>query len=68
MAKLPRTNILGVGISAITMDDALAQISGWIESGRHEYVSVCTVHTVMECYQQKTMQDAVNNAGMATPD
>ncbi len=68
VAKLPRTNILGVGISAITMDDALTQISGWLESGRREYVSVCTVHTVMECYQQKTMRDAVNNAGMATPD
>jgi len=65
---MKRANILGVGISAITMQDALAQISRWIETKDRHYVSVCTVHTVMECQRDPTMRRAVNQAGLATPD
>lgn len=65
---LPRVNILGVGISAVTIEDALAQISKWIEEAERQYVSVCTVHTVMECQKSPAMRQAVNGAGMATPD
>jgi N-acetylglucosaminyldiphosphoundecaprenol N-acetyl-beta-D-mannosaminyltransferase len=61
-------NILGVGISAIDMDEALAQIAGWIDRREANYVSVCTVHTVMECQASPTMRRAVNGAGLATPD
>ena len=64
----PRVNILGVGISAVTMKDALAQISQWIESAERHYVSVCNVHTIMECQKDEVMRRAVNGAGMATPD
>ena len=61
-------NILGVGISAITMDDALSQISEWIDNKAKQYVSVCTVHTVMECQKDPLMRQIVNGAGLATPD
>lgn len=63
-----RANVLGVGISAITLDEALQQIQCWIEHGAREYVSLCTVHTVMECQQSATMRQAVNGAGLAAPD
>jgi len=68
MKDLSYVNILGVNINAMTMNDALAQISQWIETAQRRYVSVCTVHTVMECYTQPQMRAAVNGAGMATPD
>lgn len=64
----PRVNILGVGISAITMPQALVHISGWLDSRERRYVCVCTVHTVMECRRNETMRRAVNGAGLATPD
>jgi N-acetylglucosaminyldiphosphoundecaprenol N-acetyl-beta-D-mannosaminyltransferase len=64
----PQVNILGVGISAISMEDALEQIAYWIEHRDRDYVSVCNVHTVMECQQDPHMRRAVNGAGMATPD
>jgi N-acetylglucosaminyldiphosphoundecaprenol N-acetyl-beta-D-mannosaminyltransferase len=67
-ARPPRVNILGVGLSAITMPQAVAQISAWIEGRARQYVSVCTVHTVMECQRDTTMRRAVNGAGLATPD
>ena len=42
-----RTNILGVGVSAINMQQALDQIACWIERRERTYVVVCPVYTVM---------------------
>jgi UDP-N-acetyl-D-mannosaminuronic acid transferase (WecB/TagA/CpsF family) len=44
----PRTNILGVGISAITMVTAVSLIEKWIAKHDHQYVCIATVHSVME--------------------
>ena len=65
---IPEVNILGVGINAIDVDQALTQISDWIERQERRYVSVCNVHTVMECQKDPEMRRAVNGAGLATPD
>jgi N-acetylglucosaminyldiphosphoundecaprenol N-acetyl-beta-D-mannosaminyltransferase len=66
--KADKVNILGVGISAIEMDQALAQIAHWVDTRERRYVSVCNVHTVMECQQDPKMRQAVNGASLATPD
>lgn len=63
-----KINILGVGISTINLDTAVRTVSEWIEQHKREYVSVCTVHTVMECYKNEVMRTAVNGAAMSTPD
>lgn len=63
-----KINVLGVGISTITQSDALTKICEWIDSGKRHFISVCTVHTVMECQNDPRMRSAVNSAGMATPD
>ena len=68
LSEITRTNILGVGINAITMAQAIDQISTWIETGARQYISVCTVHTIMECRQDERVRRAVNQAGLATPD
>ncbi len=65
---LPRVNILGIGINAITMSQAIEQISNWVENRDCKYVSVCTVHTVMEGQRAEPMRQAINGAGLATPD
>lgn len=65
---LQRVNILGVGISAITIQQAVNQVTRWIDSRACHYISVCNVHTVMECQQDERMRRAVNAAGLATPD
>lgn len=63
-----RTNVLGVGISLINMPMALDQIRQWIARRDRQYVSVCTVHTVMECQRNDGLRRIVNRAGMVTPD
>lgn len=68
MPKLPRINVLGVGISAINLQQAVAEIEGWIARRQREYVNVCTVHTVMECQQDARMRAIVNGSGLSTPD
>lgn len=50
------------------MPQALGQIAAWIDSRARHYVCICTVHTVMECQQSPAMRQAVNGAGLATPD
>lgn len=67
-SPISRVNILGVGISAITMSQAVDQIAGWIDKREHQYVSVCVAHTIMECQQNEQMRHAINHAGLATPD
>ena len=63
-----RTNVLGVGISLINLPMALEQLDQWIARRDHQYVSVCTVHTVMECQRDDRLRRIVNTAGMVTPD
>ncbi len=43
-----RFNVLGVGVSAISMSDALSAIESWIERGTPNYVCITGVHGVME--------------------
>lgn len=68
MKPLPRVNILGVGINAITMPQALNQISTWIDQRLPNYVAICTVNTVIECQRSLAMRQAINGAGLTTPD
>ena len=63
-----RGDVLGVSVSAIAMDDAVAVLERWIEEGRREYVCVTGVHGVMECRRDPMLRKIHNEAGMVTPD
>lgn len=63
-----RFRVLTVGISAITLRDAVSMIQEWIATKQRHYVNVCTTHTILECYDSPTLTDVVNNSGLATPD
>lgn len=63
-----RGDVLGVKVSAITMDDAVAAIERWINADAREYVCVTGVHGVMECRHDASLRRIHNEAGMVTPD
>lgn len=63
-----RVNILGVGISAIALTEAVREIGTCIENRSRHYVNVCTVHTVMECCRNPDLRKMVNENAFATPD
>jgi len=68
MMGAPRVNILGVGISAINLQQAVEEIEGWIARRESHYVNVCNVHTIMECQHDDRLRRIVNSSGLSTPD
>lgn len=65
---VPRVDVLGVGVSAITMDDALSHIERWIADDAREYVCITTVHGIMESRMDASLRDVMNSSGLTTPD
>lgn len=63
-----RTDILGVGVSSINLDDAVACMERWIDEGGRNYVCVTGVHGVMESRRDERLRTIHNAAGMVTPD
>jgi N-acetylglucosaminyldiphosphoundecaprenol N-acetyl-beta-D-mannosaminyltransferase len=64
----PRVNILGVHVSAVNMNQALAAVDFWIEHRQSQYVCVTPAHVVMDGYWNPEVRVWINRAGMATPD
>jgi N-acetylglucosaminyldiphosphoundecaprenol N-acetyl-beta-D-mannosaminyltransferase len=63
-----RVDVLGVGVSAVSMDTAVGMIAEWIKSRRQEYVCVTGVHGVMESQRDPALREIHNASGMTTPD
>jgi N-acetylglucosaminyldiphosphoundecaprenol N-acetyl-beta-D-mannosaminyltransferase len=63
-----RVDILGVGVSAINIDDAVATIERWIGERSRNYVCITGVHGVMESRRDERLRKIHNQAGMVAPD
>ncbi len=63
-----RKIVLGVGISAISLAEAVKAAATWVDSKDSNYVNVCTVHTVMECHRNRELRKIVNQSGLTTRD
>ena len=67
-SRAPRLNILGVGVNALTLADAVATIGATVASRGREYVCAVPAHSVMECVRDRALAPVFNGAGMCTPD
>lgn len=65
---IPRVDVLGVGVSACSTDEAVAAMLGWIERGERRYVCVTSVHGVMECRRDPELRAIHNASGLTLPD
>ena len=65
---IPRVDVLGVGVSAINQETALAEITSWIERREKRYVCVTGVHGVMESQRDPELLSIHNASGLTTPD
>lgn len=63
-----RADILGVGVSAINMEDAVALIEHWIATRVPTYVCVTSVHGIIESLGHPRLRKIHNDAGLVTPD
>jgi N-acetylglucosaminyldiphosphoundecaprenol N-acetyl-beta-D-mannosaminyltransferase len=65
---IPRVDVLGVGISAIDMAQAVAEIVRWVEERERHYVCITGVHGVMEARRDPELRRIHNASGLTTPD
>ncbi len=68
IASPARVNVLGVGVSAITMEMALSLIDEWIARREPQYVCVTGVHGVMESQRDPALRATLCRSGLTTPD
>lgn len=64
----PRFNVLGVGISTLSLDSATAQVlaaRGQLHVG---YICVCTVHGISEARRDESLRGIFNDSYLTTPD
>lgn len=65
---LPRTNILGINVSAVNMETAIAEVERWIAEGEKHYALFCPVSTIMQGRQDPALRKVANRAGLVNPD
>lgn len=63
-----RANVLGVGVSAYSMDDVLAIIGSAIENGTKGYICATGVHGVMEAQKDTNLRAILNASLVNVPD
>ena len=66
--NIQRTNVLGVGVSALNIPLAVETIDRWISQGEKRYVCVTGVHGVMESQRDEELRQIHDRAGLVTPD
>ncbi|HEY6532071.1 MAG TPA: WecB/TagA/CpsF family glycosyltransferase [Acidimicrobiales bacterium] len=68
MSTDARVDVLGVPVSAISLDQALDQAVSWIEARDPHFVTFTGVHGVMECQTDPELEWIHCQAGMVCPD
>ena len=66
--NLQRVNVLGVGISTLTLETAVNAVLEAIAGGRQGYVTVTGVHGVSECQRDPELLRIHNESLLSTPD
>lgn len=64
----PQVDVLGVRVSATTMEETLGVIEGWIARREPRYVCVSGMHGVMESQRDHRLREIHNSAGLVIPD
>jgi N-acetylglucosaminyldiphosphoundecaprenol N-acetyl-beta-D-mannosaminyltransferase len=65
---LPRVNILGVGVTAMSMETALRESEALLDRGDKGYVCVTGVHGIMEAQSDEQFRKILNSSFLTTPD
>ena len=60
--------MLGVGVSATTLEGALREVTRWVEQGDRRYVCLTSVHGVMESQRNGELLRIHNDAGLTIAD
>lgn len=65
---LPTADILGVPVTAISMVQAVQEVSSWIKGSQRRYLVVCPVYNLMLCREDNRYRETVIAADLIVPD
>ena len=66
--SLPRVNILGVGVNAVDMPQAVNLVTSAVSQSKKGYVCVTGVHGIMEAQKDPAFRAILNRSMLTTPD
>lgn len=61
-------DVLGTPVSAVTLDETVDIIDGWIQDDSREHVCCCSVNMVLTARDDAGLRRALDTAGLVTPD
>jgi N-acetylglucosaminyldiphosphoundecaprenol N-acetyl-beta-D-mannosaminyltransferase len=68
MDQAARANVLGVGVSAISMAEAVEYSDRFLQTDAQGYICVTGVHGVMEAQTDEHFREILNSSFLTTPD
>lgn len=68
VAGVPRVNVLGVDVSAVSIDRAQEIILGWAAAAHGAYVICRDAHGLVLCQEDAELRDIHRKAALVTPD
>src|SRR6476619_5029568 len=68
VSSAPRVNVLGVGVSAVNLSQAVDILEQWRAEQRREYVCCASVHGLVEAQRDPAIRSALNHSGLTTED
>jgi len=68
MYQANRANVLGVGVSAVSMAEAVAHSDQFLQTDSTGYICVTGVHGVMEAQADQRFREILNSSVLTTPD
>ena len=63
-----RVNILGVGVSALDLSDAVTFVNSFLKTANKGYICVTGMHGIMEAQADPEFREIQNNSFLTTPD
>ena len=63
-----KLDILGVNVDSVTMDEAVAQLAGYMDSDSAHMVVTPNAEILQMCYEDENLRDAVNSADFVAAD
>jgi len=66
--SIKKVNVLGVPISAVTLEQAVNIMEQWIKQRDQHYICVAPAYSAVLCQTDPTIKEIFKNAGMVTPD
>jgi len=64
----PRFRVLRSHISALSLEQAVTIMQGWIEQHERHYINLCTADTVLQAYDNPELARILDESGLAAPD